>query len=119
MGRRDPRVDAYIAQIPASLAPIAKALRTAVRQSAPELTERIWMGVPTWFGAGQVCYLADYRDHVNLGFFEGARLADPQKLLEGTGKSLRHVKVRSTAQARSRPLAALLASAARLRGPPP
>ena len=35
-----------------------------------------------------------HRDHVNLGFYYGAALEDPEGLLEGTGKKLRHVKVR-------------------------
>ena len=39
-------------------------------------------------------YLAPHRDRVNLGFYHGAALADPSGLLEGTGKALRHVKVR-------------------------
>jgi hypothetical protein len=45
------------------------------------------------------CYLAPQRDRVNLGFFHGSDLPDPDGLLEGTGKKLRHVKVRSVEQA--------------------
>jgi hypothetical protein len=40
------------------------------------------------------CYLGAYRDHVNLGFYYGAELPDPEGLMEGTGKKLRHIKVR-------------------------
>lgn len=39
-------------------------------------------------------YLAPHRDRVNLGFYHGAHLHDPSGLLEGTGKTLRHVKLR-------------------------
>jgi hypothetical protein len=40
------------------------------------------------------CYIGAHREHVNLGFYYGAELPDPEGLLEGTGKKLRHIKVR-------------------------
>ena len=40
-------------------------------------------------------YLMPQKDRVNLGFYQGAHLPDPEGLLEGTGKSLRHIKARS------------------------
>ena len=51
------------------------------------------------------------RGYINLGFYQGAVLADPQGLLEGTGKGLRHVKLRSLAEANRRPVRALVAAA--------
>jgi len=65
-------------------------------------------------GRGNVCYLASYSDHVNVGFYRGAELHDPRKLLEGTGKALRHVKIRSVEQARSRALRDLIREAVAL-----
>ena len=41
------------------------------------------------------CYIGAYRAHVNLGFYYGAELADPLGLMEGTGKKLRHIKVKN------------------------
>lgn len=41
---------------------------------------------------GEICYIKPLKDSVNLGFFHGAKLADPHQLLQGTGKSLRHIK---------------------------
>jgi hypothetical protein len=40
------------------------------------------------------CYIGAHRAHVNLGFYYGAELPDPEGLMEGTGKKLRHIKVR-------------------------
>jgi hypothetical protein len=40
-------------------------------------------------------YIAPFKAHVNLGFFQGADLPDPAALLEGTGKGLRHVKLKT------------------------
>ncbi|MEO0075652.1 MAG: DUF1801 domain-containing protein [candidate division WOR-3 bacterium] len=39
-----------------------------------------------------MCYIKPLKDSVNLGFFHGANLKDPKKLLQGTGKLLRHIK---------------------------
>lgn len=41
---------------------------------------------------GEICYIKPLKDSVNLGFFHGAKLNDPKNLLQGTGKSLRHIK---------------------------
>ena len=42
-----------------------------------------------------ICYIGVIKNHVNLGFHRGAELADRQKLLEGTGKQMRHIKIRN------------------------
>ena len=55
-------------------------------------------------------YIMPMRGYVNLGFYQGAELADPERLLEGTGKSLRHVKIRSLAEA-NRPAVRTLVAA--------
>jgi hypothetical protein len=39
------------------------------------------------------CYVAAHRDHVNLGFNHGAELPDPEGLLQGPGKLMRHTQV--------------------------
>jgi Domain of unknown function (DU1801) len=42
-----------------------------------------------------ICYIGVIQDHVNLGFIRGSELADPQRILEGTGKQMRHIKIRN------------------------
>lgn len=88
-------VAAYVAQVDEPLRPLFRATRAFVRKHAPELKERLYMDVPSYWGSDALLYLADYSKHVNLGFNKGASLADPDGLLEGTGKNLRHVKLRS------------------------
>jgi hypothetical protein len=39
-----------------------------------------------------ICYIGVIKDHVNLGFLRGSELSDPHRLLEGTGKQMRHIK---------------------------
>lgn len=47
----------------------------------------------------RVCYICPLRDYVRLGFDFGGQLADPGQMLEGTGKRMRHVKVRTLKEA--------------------
>ncbi len=42
-----------------------------------------------------ICYIALTKDHINLGFLRGSELADTHRILEGTGKQMRHIKVRT------------------------
>lgn len=53
-------------------------------------------------------YIMPQGEYVNLGFYQGASLSDPSGLLEGTGKALRHVKVRSVLEAKNLTVRALI-----------
>ena len=89
-----------------SLRPIARRLREIVLEIHPQATEVVRLGDrAATYGLGPkkmsegYCYVLPYTRWVNLGFFQGADLADPEGLLEGTGAKLRHVKIRSLAEA--------------------
>jgi hypothetical protein len=96
------------------LAAIAKRLRAIIR--AVDATVRLGDNAAT-YGVGPkkmtdgYAYIMPMRGYVNLGFYQGAVLADPERLLEGTGKGLRHVKIRSVAEANRPPVRALVAAA--------
>jgi len=62
----------------------------------PEITETIHFDLPWFVRHGRVCYIRGLRDSVALSFQAGALLTDPGGMLEGTGKFMRHIKVRST-----------------------
>jgi len=115
-------VDGIIEDIPDGVRPIAVALRKMVLASAPELDEIANYGMPCYVRPGErwtVVYISAAKDHVNLGFYDGVDLKDPKKLLEGTGKRLRHVKVRSVAEAKGPALRALVRDAVRVRSRAP
>ena len=57
------------------------------------------------------CYIALHKDHVNLGFNQGAELPDPEGLLEGPGKLLRHTKITGSEEAQRGVLEGLLEAA--------
>ena len=81
---------------------LALALREIVLEQAPEASESIYQvyTVAIWFGfSGKMkdmfCYIATNAGHVNLGFPRGASLPDPNRVLEGDGKAMRHIKFRN------------------------
>ena len=96
---------------------IAEALRAVILADLPDAVEVPRAGdraVSYGFGERKMseshCYLQPQRDRVNLGFWHGTSVPDPDGLLEGTGKALRHVKVTDGAMARSSAIAALIAA---------
>lgn len=101
-------------EYPPHLRPVVDELRRLVRQAAPDASEIVKWNHIVFQQGGDVCYLAPARDHVTFGFFRGASLADPEGLLEGTGKWMRHVKVRSPGDLRKREYRALVEQAANL-----
>ncbi len=99
-------------------APILTAVRGVVEALHPEAVEtasRKEATVSWGFEGGKMkagyAYMRAFKAHVNLGFFQGALLPDPKGLLEGTGKTLRHVKLRLHEEALAPSIRDLLAVA--------
>ena len=111
---RDPAVDAYVSEQKGSVGETTRFLVDLVRATVNDSTEAIYHASPKFCVAdGRVfCYVAAFSSHVNLGFIEGAMLAVPDGLLEGTGKGLRHVKVLALAGASKPKLVRLIQAAA-------
>ena len=109
--------DDYVTQLKPPQKDVATALLRMVRETTPEGEERFSWGHPCFYLNGPMIYISGSRDHVKLGFFEGAVLADPLGLLEGTGKKLRHIKVHSLneLQQRAEHVRKLIIAAAALR----
>ena len=94
--RRDPAVDAWIEQHSGELGAIARQWFDVIRERGDDVRELLHDGHPTaCVGDVAFAYVNAFTAHVNVGFFLGAELADPGQLLEGTGKYMRHVKLRS------------------------
>ena len=73
------------------------ALSRLVKQAAPEFTPTVKWGQGCWtLGDAPRVYIHAEPDHVQLGFFAGATLKYPERLLRGNGKHVRHVKVFTT-----------------------
>lgn len=102
---------------PNELEQIACRLQAIILAMHPEAVEVVRLGdKAASYGVGPkkmseaYCYIMPQKDRINLGFYRGATLPDPESLLEGTGKSLRHVKVRSLTDANRPALRALIAA---------
>ncbi len=107
-------VDNWMASLEPSLRDIAEALQRVTLNTDPDLTEAIKWGNPTYEKDGKVCYLAAGNGYISLGFFNGASLSDPDGRIEGTGKKMRHVKVRSLADVNAEQIAAWVREAVAL-----
>jgi len=76
------------------LGQIAKHWFGVLRACGDDVQEVLHDGHPTACVADAAfAYVNAFKAHVNVGFFRGAEIADPDRLLEGTGKFMRHVKL--------------------------
>ncbi len=99
----------------AKFKPVADELRRLVKKTLPAARETVnpW-GIPTFDLHGPVCLMMIGKNHITLIFPRGTSLADPARLLEGTGRNLRHVKLSEAAQLRTANLCALILESAAL-----
>ena len=80
---------------PGELGAIAQRWFEIMRDCGDDVRELLHDGHPTaCVGDAAFGYVNAFKAHVNVGFFRGAGIADPESLLEGTGKFMRHVKLR-------------------------
>lgn len=99
---------------------IIRALRRFVKSAEPELVESVKWGNGCWLaGSEPVAYVYADAAWVQFGFLTGSSLTDPGGLLEGTGRYVRHIKVRKTGDIDRPAFGALLRQAASRRRPAP
>ena len=92
---RDPAIDAWMKEHPGELGSIAHHWFEEMRICGDEVCELLHDGCPVaCLGDAPFCYVNVFTSHVNVGFFQGASLPDPDRMLQGTGKFMRHVKIR-------------------------
>src|SRR5438552_18745906 len=93
--RRDPAVAVWMHKHSGELGVIAQRWFEVMRGCGDDVRELLHDGHPTACVADAAFgYVNVFKAHVNVGFFRGAEIADPHGLLEGTGKFMRHVKLR-------------------------
>ncbi len=93
--RRDPAIETWIHEHAGELGVIAQRWFEAMRDCGDDVRELLHDGHPTaCVEDAAFAYVNAFKAHVNVGFFRGAEIADPEGLLEGTGKFMRHLKLR-------------------------
>jgi hypothetical protein len=92
---RDPAIEAWMKEHAGELGAMAHAWFAVMRECGDEVRELLHDGCPVaCLGDAPFGYVNVFTAHVNVGFFHGAALRDPARLLEGAGKRMRHVKLR-------------------------
>jgi len=89
-------IDDYFHKLTGGPRTVGSVLAAAVRRAGPQLKSSLYRGHPAWHGRAWVFSIIGHSAHCNLQIAKGAALAgDYPERIEGTGKSLRHVKVHS------------------------
>lgn len=99
----DPVLLSYLAPYPPHVSHLTLALREIVLDEAPAALESLAKGYAVAIGFSFTgkplkdgfCHIATYATHVNLGFNRGALLPDPNRVLAGSGKLIRHIQIRT------------------------
>jgi hypothetical protein len=98
----DPQLIGFLEVYDRPIIDLALALREIILEEVPHANESIYQvyTVAIWFGfSGKMkdmfCYIATNARHINLGFPRGSTLPDPNHVLEGDGKTMRHIKFAS------------------------
>jgi hypothetical protein len=109
---QDPAIEAWMKEHAGELGAIARQWFEVMRKCGDEVRELLHDGCPTaCLGDAAFAYVNVFRSHVNVGFFQGAALPDPAHLLQGTGKFMRHVKLRTGAATNAVALSRLIGAA--------
>ena len=110
--KRDPDIEVWMHDHSGELGDIARHWFEIMRNCGDDVRELLHDGHPTaCVGDAAFGYVNAFRAHVNVGFFRGAEIADPERLLEGTGKFMRHVKLRPESEVDARALQELIKTA--------
>ena len=110
-------IEAFFAGYTPDVQAISRTLRAMVKSAMPEANEILFAShnhIGYALGKSicdRICYICPMKDYARLGFMFGTHLDDPNQLLVGTGKRLRHVKVRSVQEASNPALERLVEAA--------
>jgi hypothetical protein len=109
----------YVSDENPDLGRVVRGLKELVKQCVPGTRETVnaW-GVPTFEEKNPFCFYMVGKSHVTFGFHFGTSLNDPEGLLEGTGKNIRHVKLRTVEDLGNRGLREMIVAAARMEKAP-
>jgi len=111
---RDPAIDTWLntKELASELGAIAQQWFEVMRKCGDEVRELLHDGYPVaCLGDAPFGYVNVFTSHVNVGFFHGASLPDPARLLQGAGKFMRHVKLKPGTPTNAAALSELIAAA--------
>lgn len=106
-------VDNYIEASPAEHQQTLSSLRNLIFEAVPNTKESFKWKQPVYTTEKDYLYLKANKGHVNLGFFSFEKIKNPAYLLEGTGKRMRHIKIKNMADFDREALKEMIAQASK------
>jgi hypothetical protein len=107
-------LEEYLSQYPEEMNSITKNLRNLILEIVPDMDELVKWKNLFYEKNGFVCAIVIHKDHVNLEFARGTEIEDPNGVLEGTGKKIRHLKIRKSDEIKFDELKKMLLEAVKL-----
>jgi hypothetical protein len=104
-------LEEYLSQYPEEMNIIARNLRNLILEIVPDMDENIKWKNLFYEKNGFICAIVIHGDHVNLEFARGTELEDPYRMLEGTGKKIRHMKIHNSDEIKSNEIKKMLLEA--------
>lgn len=93
MPKKDSKVTEYVSEQEGVAKALAGEVRVLILDVLPDAVEEFKWRQPCYTTTRPICYFKVAKQHISVGFNEGAHLEDPDGLLEGSGKAMRHVKI--------------------------
>ncbi|CAN5222023.1 hypothetical protein BH09BAC1_BH09BAC1_02960 [soil metagenome] len=90
-------VTQYINEAPEEHKQIMQEVRQLLHQAVPQVQESFKWSRPVFGTDKDFAYFKAAKSYVSLGFYDASKLNDPNGLLEGTGKAMRHIKIKKAA----------------------
>ncbi len=91
----DESVAHYIENAPQAQQPLLLQLRNLIHETVPDTKEAIKWGFPVFAKNKDFAYLRSSKNHITLGFYNFDRIDNGKEMLEGSGNTLRHIKIRT------------------------
>lgn len=92
---KNQKVNDYIDQANAEQVEILEHLRQLIHETIAEVSEEIKWGFPVFAKTKDFAYFRFSKKHITLGFYNIDKIKDPNNLLEGSGNTLKHIKIRA------------------------
>lgn len=97
------QISEYINNAPKEQKEIMELIRSLIHKNVENLTEEIKWNRPVFKSTEYFAYLQANKNHVNLGFYKDfEKLNDPKRVLEGTGKMMRYIKLKNISDIESK-----------------
>lgn len=109
-------IEKFLASLPEEKRDLALKVRDIILEADKSITEDIKWGNLSFMSNGNIGFIYTYKSvpYINLGYMRAVELTDPKKLLEGTGKGMRHIKISSVKDINKKQIAAWTREAVRL-----